>query len=185
MLVDLHGGMIRATSDGRDQGSTFTIELPAYQRSVLRAGGEPTPAQSSGAAPANDGPAAPGIPLGRRILLVEDHAPTRKTLQQLLGNRKFDVVVADSATRAREAATDQEFDILISDVGLPDRNGYELMTELRALQPTLVGIALSGYGMEEDLLKSRAAGFACHLVKPVTIGMLEDAIAALVHPANS
>ncbi|HVU18284.1 MAG TPA: PAS domain S-box protein [Candidatus Didemnitutus sp.] len=182
MLVDLHGGSIRATSEGRDQGAIFTIELPVHHRTGSRP--PDLPASNTGAAtPATsvNRPVVPGA--GRRILLVEDHAPTRKTLQQLLGHRHFDVAVADTAGRARELATSQEFDILISDVGLPDRNGYDLMVELRGLKPNLVGIALSGYGMEEDLAKSRAAGFASHLVKPVTIGMLEEAIAALPDPA--
>jgi CheY-like chemotaxis protein len=72
-----------------------------------------------------------------------------------------------------------EFDLVISDIGLPDQNGYDLMAALRALKPDLPGIALSGYGMEDDLARSRAAGFQNHLVKPVTIGMLEDAIAGI------
>jgi CheY-like chemotaxis protein len=70
-----------------------------------------------------------------------------------------------------------DFDLVISGVGSPDQTGYERMAALRVLKPGLPGIALSGYGMEDDRARSRAAGFQTHLVKPVTIGMLEDAIA--------
>jgi CheY-like chemotaxis protein len=113
---------------------------------------------------------------------VEDHAPTRQTLQHLLRQRNFEVASAESAAAGLQLALDREFDLIISDVGLPDRNGYELMMELRTLRPQLLGIALSGYGMEQDLNRSRLAGFAGHLVKPVTIGMIEDAIASLPTP---
>ena len=111
-----------------------------------------------------------------RILLVEDHAPTRLTLQHLLTHRKFEVVAAESATKAIELAQKQEFDLLVSDVGLPDRNGYELMADLRGRHPHLPGIALSGYGMEQDIVRSREAGFVGHLTKPVTFRTLEKVI---------
>lgn len=188
MLVELHEGRIEAHSGGRDQGSAFQIEFPLAAPEVsagagatpLDGAGEtmppfvPTPAPARASAPAQR----------RRILLVEDHAPTRHTLQHLLKLRHFEVMVAESATVAHRLAETNEFDLIISDVGLPDRNGYELMTELRAMKPHLPGIALSGYGMEDDVARSHAAGFHAHLVKPVTIGMLEDAIASLPTPSK-
>jgi CheY-like chemotaxis protein len=111
--------------------------------------------------------------------LVEDHAATRQTLQHLLRNRDYKVTSTETAGEAQQLALTGEFDLIISDLGLPDRTGNELMAELRSRNITMPGIALSGYGMEDDLSRSRAAGFAVHLVKPVTIGMLEDAIARL------
>jgi len=81
---------------------------------------------------------------------------------------------------ALHLANEGDFALVISDVGLPDRTGFELMSELRTLKPGTLGIALSGYGMEDDLVRSQAAGFSVHLVKPVTITMLEEAIATLV-----
>ncbi|HEX2861955.1 MAG TPA: PAS domain S-box protein, partial [Lacunisphaera sp.] len=176
-LVELHAGRIQAFSEGRDQGSVFQVDLP-----LSRAAAGPNSSDVVTAAPSSPSPpAAPSV--RRRILLVEDHAPTRQTLQHLLRQRHFDVKSAESASAALQLVLENEFDLIISDVGLPDRNGYELMTELRALRPQLAGIALSGYGMEQDLNRSRAAGFSSHLVKPVTIGMIEDAIAHLVSPA--
>ena len=187
MLVELHGGTIRAVSAGRDHGSTFIVEFPLWRSTVGEFATLPK-AADVGARPHSLHPLAAGdsrspIPtaiLRRRILLVEDHAPTRLTLQHLLRARQFDVTPTSSATEAHRVALKHEFDLLISDVGLPDRNGYDLMAELRLIKPSLPGIALSGYGMEEDVARSQAAGFSIHLVKPITIGVLEAAIARLV-----
>ena len=103
------------------------------------------------------------------MLLVEDHAATRDALRLLLLRRNYHVAAAASAADARTLAGNQRFDFVLSDVGLPDGDGYQLMHELRAIQPHLQGIAISGYGMDEDLQRSAAAGFITHLVKPVSI----------------
>ena len=186
MLVELHHGKIQAFSAGRDLGATFVVELPLWRDPT----GEPIESKNDAT-----GRRANSLhPLGssetrspfraasirRRILLVEDHAPTRLTLLHLLKCRNFEVTPASSATEAHRLAVANEYDLIISDVGLPDRNGYELMAEVRLLQPGLAGIALSGYGMEEDLNRSQAAGFSVHLVKPITIGVLEEAIARVL-----
>jgi DNA-binding response OmpR family regulator len=113
-----------------------------------------------------------------RILLVDDHAPTRSTLVQLLGRRDFEVSAAGSVAEARANAQGRHLDLLISDIGLPDGGGCELLKELRIGQPGLTGIALSGYGMEEDVARSRVAGFSEHIIKPVSIDALDAAIAA-------
>jgi CheY-like chemotaxis protein len=89
------------------------------------------------------------------------------------------VVAAASLREARELAKQEQFDILISDIGLPDGSGCEIMAELRA-QQGLSGIALTGYGMSEDMERSRAAGFVTHLTKPVSIAALDTALALLV-----
>jgi CheY-like chemotaxis protein len=108
--------------------------------------------------------------------VIEDHAPTRNTLKSLLTRRNFEVQAAGSAVEARELALQQMPDLVVSDIGLPDADGCALMIELRHINPTLPGIALSGYGMEEDLARTRAAGFVEHLTKPVNVGALERAI---------
>jgi PAS domain S-box-containing protein len=184
MLTELHGGQIQAFSDGRDKGSTFVVELPLYVgKGEIRKGPSENGHRSKSLCPFPVEKARTGghIQLAERnILLVEDHAPTRQTLQQLLQNRHFKVVAARTATEALELAREREFNLVISDVGLPDLTGFELMAELRTIKPNLLGIALSGYGMEEDLARSRSAGFVIHLVKPVTITMLEEAIANLL-----
>jgi len=113
---------------------------------------------------------------GNRILLVEDHEPTRTALTHLLTRRNFEVLSAASATEGRELAAKNDIDLLISDIGLPDGSGYTLMSELRKLYG-LNGIALTGYGMEEDVAHSQRAGFVAHLTKPVRIQSLDSALA--------
>jgi CheY-like chemotaxis protein len=111
-----------------------------------------------------------------RILLVEDHEPTRRVLTQLLVRRRYEVVSVASLAEAKRVAECRVFDLLIADIGLSDGSGQELMADLRA-RWGLKGIAVSGYGQEEDLARSRAAGFVTHLTKPVSIQSLEHAIA--------
>ena len=110
-----------------------------------------------------------------RILLVEDHDPTRLALTQLLLRRHYKVEAAASLAEARALAQDHDFDLLISDIGLPDGNGCDLMREIGEVQ-SIQGIALTGYGMEEDVAKTRDAGFIAHLTKPVRIESLEAAL---------
>jgi len=167
-LAELHSGTIRATSRGRDQGATFVIDLPLAT--------EPSEASLSPAQPAAESSAA-AADSTRCILLVEDHAPTRTILSHMLKGRGYRVLTASSLAEARACAdSGQKLDVLISDIGLPDGSGYELMAELSARRP-LKGIALTGYGMDHDLAESRRAGFTTHLTKPVRIQMIDEALA--------
>ena len=84
---------------------------------------------------------------------------------------------ANTVAAALDAVSERAFDVLICDIGLPDGNGYELMTELRGSHG-ITGIALTGYGMEEDVSRSQAAGFITHLTKPVTVQALDGALSA-------
>ena len=124
------------------------------------------------------------------ILIVEDHPDTRATLQRLLERVGHKVTSAKSGKHALEIAATARFDLVISDLGLPDMPGNELMTLLRE-QYQLPGIAVSGYGMEEDVSASRQAGFVHHLTKPIRIDRLKDLIATVVvggyprDPANA
>ena len=166
-LVQLQNGKISFESGGRNHGATFSIELP-LAASELCAGDEfralPSVAASSKTC---------------RILLVDDHEQTRSTLTRLLERRGHSVIGAPSAAAAREiAATGGPFDLLISDLGLPDGDGHALMAELRKAYE-LPGIAVSGYGTGQDLERSRQSGFLAHLTKPLDIQALEAAIAAL------
>lgn len=165
-LVELHGGEITATSAGPGRGSTFTVKLP------LRPTAEGEPADSPQSFPLPS--AASPLP-ATRILLVEDHEPTRRTLDQLLQRRGYQVVSAATVAEARQAAATQDVDLVISDLGLPDGDGATLMTELRARHGWR-GIALTGYGMEEDIARCRAAGFVAHLTKPIRVEALEAAL---------
>ncbi|HEV7301333.1 MAG TPA: MASE3 domain-containing protein [Tepidisphaeraceae bacterium] len=171
-IAELHSGMITATSDGLDRGATFTVELPCHPAAVDR-----TPNQPVDAAPTSSTDAAP-TPLqkGLRLLVVEDHADTARALSLVLTRQGYHVQTAGNAAEARSAvASGEPFDLVLSDLGLPDATGYELMAELRQLHG-LSGIAMSGFGMDDDIRKSRAAGFADHLTKPVAIDRLLDAI---------
>ncbi len=169
-IVEMHGGDIRAESEGRNRGATFIIELPLM--SVTTASDQ-TPKSQNGAATAAN--AAPAAKRGR-LLVIEDHTPTRNTLKSLLERRNFEVLVAGNAVEARELARQHSFDLIISDIGLPDADGCVLMKEFREANPALPGIALSGYGMEDDLARTREAGFVEHLTKPVNVSALERAI---------
>ena len=168
-IVELHGGVISAQSEGKDRGTTFTVRLPAMVR-VSLVQGEPGPA-------APDGP-RPVKPL--RILLVEDHADTARAMRWLLKADGHAVQSAGDVAAALKLAAAHEFDLLLSDLGLPDGTGVDLMRTLRQEGSTLPGIVLSGYGQDQDVARSREAGFATHLIKPLTAEMLRDAIGALV-----
>ena len=166
-LVQLQNGQISVESAGRNRGATFNVELP-LAASELCAEDEPAAVPSVAASAKTC-----------RILLVEDHEQTRSTLARLLERRGHNVVGAATVAAAREiAATRGPFDLVISDLGLPDGDGHMLMTELRDAY-RLPGIALSGYGMNQDLERSRQGGFLTHLTKPVDVHALQVAIAAV------
>jgi signal transduction histidine kinase len=160
-LAEAHGGTLVAESEGRGRGARFffTIKTVLVQE---RAGQAPTaPSKASRRA--------------LRILLVDDHPDTTAALERLLTRRGHTVAAAHDMRSAMEAAERGQFDLLISDVGLPDGSGPELMTHLRA-KSGIRGIAISGFGMNGDVEKSINAGFSEHLVKPVSLEKLEAAI---------
>ena len=107
-----------------------------------------------------------------RILLVEDHADTALMMQRLLARRGYVVTLAMTLADALEAVQSRTFDLLLSDVGLPDGSGLDLMRTLSSRSPKLPGVALSGYGMPDDARRSLDAGFFAHLAKPVAIERL-------------
>ena len=170
-VVELHGGRIAAESAGRGRGALFRICLPlaAHDR-----GATATPAPSA----TPFAPPQPGHPPAGRLLLVEDHAATRAALELLLRRRNYAVQSAATAAEALALAESKPFDLVLSDIGLPDGNGYALMSELRQ-RHGLQGIALTGYGMEADLARSESAGFVLHLTKPVRMEALDKALAQL------
>lgn len=173
-IVDLHQGAIYARSEGRGCGSTFTVDLPGATVSPL-----PPPLVTKGldGAMLHDGANQESEPK-MRLLVVEDHAPTMQVLTRLLRRAGHHVITAGLLADARAAAAAHSFDAVISDLGLPDGTGIELMAELRA-RYGLRGVMLSGYGMEEDLRRSREAGFIAHLVKPIDVKELRRALKQL------
>jgi CheY-like chemotaxis protein len=114
----------------------------------------------------------------RRILVVDDHGDTLRSMKLLLRRLGYEVLAAENMTDALRIADEEEFDILLSDIGLPDGSGLELLRRIREVR-NVPALALSGFGMDEDLERSRDAGFSDHLTKPVSIDRLQAAIAQL------
>jgi signal transduction histidine kinase/ActR/RegA family two-component response regulator len=160
-LVETHHGKLIAESDGPDRGSRFTAIFPLAETTH--------PTNQSAA------PSAPATHKSMRVLLVEDHEDTNRSLTQLLRRRGYHVQPAHSVQAALEAAAHERFDVLVSDIGLPDGSGIDLMEKLRNDHP-IFGIALTGFGMEDDLRKSHEVGFNHHLVKPVDLNRLDALI---------
>jgi CheY-like chemotaxis protein len=162
-LVELHGGMIGVHSDGKGAGSTFSVRLATVaepERSAARAGPDTN---------------ADGGGNRRHILLVEDHEATAGVMARLLRALAYTVTVAPDVSTAKRLAEQHAFDLLVSDIGLPDGTGMDVARHVRARGP-MPALAVSGFGMEEDIRASREAGFNEHLVKPVDLAKLQVAI---------
>jgi CheY-like chemotaxis protein len=112
------------------------------------------------------------------VLLVEDHESSRQVLERLLTRRGFRVTTAENVTDALARCAQGSFQLLISDIGLPDGDGYQVMRHFRQTQFGL-GIAITGYGMEQDVQQGLDAGFTAHVVKPVTVAKLDAALGAV------
>jgi CheY-like chemotaxis protein len=123
--------------------------------------------------------AAPDRPQSLRILLVEDNADTLNVLSRLLRRWGCGVTCAQSVQAALECAAKERFDLLVSDIGLPDGSGLEIMQQLKQ-DYGLRGIAISGYGMDEDVKQSLKAGFEKHLTKPLSLDVLRAAVCEAV-----
>jgi PAS domain S-box-containing protein len=159
-LVTLHKASITATSEGSGKGATFTLRVETVQPSH--------PSQQPELSTAAPGKAY-------RVLLVEDHSDTRYMMSKLLASFGCVVTTAGSVKEAVEAAERQSFDLLLSDIGLPDGSGIDVMRHMAARSKVL-GIALSGFGQDEDLRRSREAGFSVHLTKPISIQTLRETL---------
>ncbi len=180
-LAEAHGGRLTASSPGLNQGATFRLDLPTVDAPSHR------PEAAPPVAAPGDKEERPVGPL--RILFVEDNPDTLRVMARLLVARGHVVAKADSVAAALAVAEDGEFDLLISDLGLPDGSGLDLIRGIRALRQgrAMPGIALSGYGLDEDVRRSHEAGFLEHLIKPVNFTALEVAICrvARVRPQPS
>jgi signal transduction histidine kinase/ActR/RegA family two-component response regulator len=177
-IVELHGGSLAVASEGKGRGSTFTVRLPSGRPASL-------PESPREAVP---DPEPPEIEKDKRekplrILLVEDHPDTAEAMADLLRATGHQVLVASGVMEGLALADatlqgrrrDDRIDLVLSDIGLPDGSGLDLMSEL-SHRYGLRGIALTGYGMEDDVARSREAGFSRHLTKPVNLEQLETAI---------
>ncbi len=162
-LVEMHHGTLSAASEGREHGAVFTVDLgtvePGPKPAVESPGAEPAPGPS------------------RRILLVEDHEDTARIMARLLRQWGYTVATAGTVADALKRAEQVQFDLLVSDLGLPDGSGLEIARRLRG---RVRAVALSGYGTDEDVRASLEAGFSEHLTKPVSIQTLRAAVNKLL-----
>ncbi|MEP0776310.1 ATP-binding protein [Microcoleus sp. ZQ-A2] len=173
-LVELHGGTVRAESPGEGQGATFVVRLPLM----------PTPLK------ANPDEGSPDQPLdlnGIKILVVDDETDSREFVAFLLEQQGAQVRAASSAHEALIALTQAKPDLLLSDVGMPDMDGYMLIQQVRALAPEQGGkipaIALTAYAGETNQQQVIAAGFQKHISKPIEPEVLVQAISSLIRSA--
>jgi PAS domain S-box-containing protein len=166
-VIDMHGGKISVHSEGQGKGTTFTIKLKAMETSLLEGPAYPLDQRASDKSRAD-------------ILLVEDHEDTARALRRMLENAGYDVTYASTLASARDLAGKRQFHLIISDLGLPDGSGLDLMEDLRQ-SGHVNGIALSGFGSDGDTAAARAAGFDEHFTKPVDWERLRHSIRRLLN----
>jgi hypothetical protein len=160
-LVDLHNGKIEAESRGRSFGATFKVVLDTL----------PNGSAGIGLNHRNGGKTGKCL----RILLVEDHQDTRRTLSRLLTHFGHSVVTADNVESAMEIMGSDNISVVLCDIGLPDGSGYEVAAHARA-KGHIKAIALTGFGTEQDVQRSKEAGFDFHLVKPINFQELQNVL---------
>ncbi len=174
MLAQAHGGKVFAESRGKGRGSTFVLDLPASRT--------PVASDADRHAEAQLGPAS-SIDHPIRVLLVEDDADTLEVTSTLLREWQYQVATADTVAAARTQVESFAFDVLVSDINLPDGSGLDLMRELRSSGNAVPGIALSGFGTRDDVERAKSAGFAAHLTKPITFPQLATTIGKVLREA--
>lgn len=162
-LVEAHGGTIGVRSRGRDLGATFLVTLATVAPPAVAPNDVTNDAEEAGDAS------------GLRILLAEDNHDTGTLMRKILERRGYRVDLVTGVEAALTHAQRHVYDLLISDIGLPDGSGLELIERIRHIRP-IPGIAMSGFGMDDDIRRSREAGFTEHLTKPVSINKLDEVI---------
>jgi signal transduction histidine kinase len=164
-LLEMQQGRINVNSAGRDQGAIFEVALPTVSPLPSEQRKPSAPASATGTSPLQT----------LRVLLVEDHEDTRRVMKRLLEASDCSVACASSVKEAIALATGQRFEVLVSDIGLPDGTGHDVLKQIRTHYP-IRGIAVSGFGQAEDIRRSREAGFATHLTKPIAFNTLFGAL---------
>ncbi|MBH8575841.1 PAS domain S-box protein [Nostocaceae cyanobacterium CENA369] len=173
-LVELHNGTVRADSPGEGQGATFTVKLPLLKPDKT------IKDEDNSSLPTFDTSPLAGI----RVLVVDDDADTRDLIAFILEQAGGSVIKAVSAMEALEAIVQIKPDVLVSDIGMPEIDGYMLMRQIRAMPPEqgsqILAIALTAYAGEMNQQQALAAGFQCHIAKPVDANQLVQAIASFL-----
>jgi PAS domain S-box-containing protein len=169
-LVELHGGTIFAHSDGHGRGATFTVTLPA--RAALGAGpGHAHPPASSGASSADSAARVAAAVRGLRVLIVDDDPDARDLVRRILERCEAQVTAAGSAAEALNLLSAFTPDVLLSDIGMPDQDGFDLIRSVRAMAPhaaaSIPAAALTAFARPEDAARAVGAGYQAHIPKPV------------------
>ncbi|MBG1240908.1 PAS domain S-box protein [Nostoc sp. NZL] len=174
-LVELHGGTVHANSLGEEQGATFTVKLPLLKSAPLR--------------PFAPAPLPPSSPLpvsllGVRVLVVDDQADSREFITTVLEQYQAEVQAVASVQEALQVITQWKPDVLVSDIGMPQEDGYSLIRKLRSQRPELGGnipaAALTAYAKPEDRMRAIQEGYQLHLPKPIEAAELATVVASLV-----
>lgn len=179
-LVDLHGGSVSVQSEGEGKGATFTINLPFV--GVIS---NPKEVESGNLVPHEQVNTLEGLPSleGLKVLVVDDEADTRELIREVLRECGSEVILSRSVAEALEALEQHKPDILISDLGMPDEDGYSLISKIRALPAERGGhipaAALTAYARAEDRMRVLRSGFQFHLPKPVDSAELVTVVASL------
>ena len=165
-IVQLHGGEIDASSDGRDRGATFTVRLPSRAHAAVPVA---VPSERSGSATGQWRPVALPTPRldGLRVLFVDDEPDARELVTMVLGDAGAEVRAAASAAEALALIEREPFDVMVSDIGMPGEDGYSLMRKVAARWRRLPGIALSAFTSAKDRERALSSGFTTHLPKPL------------------
>jgi PAS domain S-box-containing protein len=168
-IVEMHGGTIVAHSDGPGRGATFTVTLPVA---------------AAGSADAVADDELQAIPLsGLRVLAVDDELDARELLHRLLAEKGCDLATASSAEQALVLLATERYDVLLTDIGMPGTDGYELLRLVRVANAAQKAIAVTAFARPEDRERTRAAGFDGHLAKPVNPVLLARMLAQVAQPA--
>ncbi|HYE18096.1 MAG TPA: ATP-binding protein [Tepidisphaeraceae bacterium] len=193
-LVETHGGSVRADSAGAGRGSTFTVSLPVTAVRPVVEAGDPTDPGPVPTSPADGRHGADDTRVMRRLdglhlLVVDDEADARDLVRRLLEGRGARVTTAASAVEALARLRADRPDVLVSDIGMPDEDGYALIARVRALGPAEGGdtpaVALTAYARAEDRARALRAGFGGHVVKPVEPAELVGLVAELAAPVRA
>lgn len=168
-LVQLHGGTISAESDGPNQGSRFTVRLPLMN--------ETTPLASS----RSSGSVELNLLAGTSFLIVDDSEDTITMLEELLKVSGANVTSASNGADALRLAQENEFDVILSDISMPEMDGFEFLQKLREIdgRQQIPVIAITGFGRTGDIERARAAGFYSHLTKPLNLAVLAEVLQQL------
>ncbi|MDQ2989436.1 MAG: ATP-binding protein, partial [Pseudomonadota bacterium] len=182
-LIEQHGGTVRVASEGEGRGACFTMELPAATPQLIAARSDRAPYSPPS-------PLTPDIVLRDlsrvKVLVVDDEPDARDLIKRILSDCNAIVTTAPSARAALAAFGEARPDVLVSDLGMPDMDGFELLAQVRALGSAAGGnlpaVALTAFARSEDRLRALEAGFAAHISKPVEPSQLIATVAKMVRP---